>query len=171
MTQPANVPVSPADRVRPSDQLPPATGWKADRPGDLTAQGQPVGRRLGTQGSDVGYGLKLAKRFSDRLQLAGAETVEDAIAGCFPVGAKRAACYGRSPVIYDFELAFTLWGFLAGAPKDLVDFRTPLFTGAAHHYWEQRDIVDRVPEETLRLTPAEVAGQLPGWRSLLRLEA
>ena len=67
------------------------------------------------------------------------------------------------------ELAYTLWGFLPGAPAGLVAFRLPLFKGASHHYWDQREIVDRVPESTLRLTPAQVTQQLEDWHSLLRV--
>ena len=75
--------------------------------------------------------------------------------------------FGRAPVIYDFDLAFTLWGFLAGAPADLVTFRRPLFMGASHHYEDQRAIADRVPEETLRMKPDEVRSKLRDWKSLL----
>ena len=46
-------------------------------------------------------------------------------------------------------------------------FRDRLFDGAHHHYEFQRAIADAVPDETLRLTPLEVARRLPEWRSLL----
>jgi hypothetical protein len=64
-------------------------------------------------------------------------------------------------------LAFTVWGFLGGAPGDLVAFRVPFFQGASHDYERQRAIVDRVKDETLRLTPAEVRARLSDWKSLL----
>src|SRR5438477_5203074 len=108
----------------------------------------PKGRRLGSHGPDLGYGMKLARTFADRISVGDNETIDDAMAGAFVVGAKRSSLFGRAPVIYDFELAFTLWGFLGGAPADLVAFRAPLFMGASHHYEEQRDIADRVPEST-----------------------
>ncbi len=72
-------------------------------------------------------------------------------------------------MIYDFELAFTLWGFLGGAPADLVEARRPLFNACSHHYWDQRGIADAVPEATLRLNPKDVAERLSSWRSLLLL--
>jgi hypothetical protein len=64
-----------------------------------------------------------------------------------------------------------VWGFLGDAPADLVALRTPLFQAAAHHYADQRAIVDRVPESTLRLTHGEVARRFPSeWRALLALD-
>jgi hypothetical protein len=51
-----------------------------------------------------------------------------------------------------------------------VALRRPLFEGASHHYEEQRDIADAVPESTLRLPHAEVATRFPAeWRTLLGL--
>ena len=167
MTQPDYVPILAADRVRPVERLPPAESWRPDRPADLKEPGMPKGPRLGSQGPDLGYGMKLARTFADRITVTEGESVDDAIVGCFVVGTKRASLFGRAPVIYDFDLAFTLWGFLPGAPADLVTFRRPLFMGASHHYDDQRVIADRVPEETLRMAPADVRSRLSEWKSLL----
>jgi hypothetical protein len=122
---------------------------------------------MGRQGPDQGYALLLARRFADRLELAPDEHAEDAVAGCMVVAMARASLFGRAPVIHDLDLAFTLWGYLGGAPPDLVAYRTALFSGASHHYWDQRHIVDKVPESTLRMTPAQVRQKLSDWRSLL----
>jgi len=170
VTQPEYVPLKAADRVRPIERLPASGAWRADRPADLDRPGMPTGRRLGNHGPDLGYGMKLARRFVDRIQLAEGETVDDAVAGCFATGTKRSSMYGRAPVIYDLDLAFTLWGFLEGAPADLVAFRKPLFQGAAHEYDAQRDIADRVPVETLALPPTAVADRLSEWRTLIRTD-
>jgi hypothetical protein len=102
-----------------------------------------------------------------KVKLAAGEHSADAVAGCFAVGAKRAAMFGRAPVIFDMELAYTLWGFIGDAPADLVAFRQPLFMGAAHEYWEQRRIVDRVKESTLRMTVVQVRAALNDWKGLL----
>lgn len=168
MTQPDYVPVSAADRVRPVERLPVARAWRADRPADQANPRIPTGPRFGHTGPDLGYGLKLARRFADRLELAEGESADDAVAGCFAVGSRRAAEFGRAPVIYDMEFAYTCWGYLGGAPAGLVAFRVPLFQSAAHDYWIQRDIADRVRDEALRLTPAEVRARLADWRSLLK---
>ncbi len=169
MAQPEFVPVIPSERVRRADRLPPAVEWRAERPADQHGPGRPVGTHLGTTGPDLGYGLKLARRFAERLQLTPGISAADATAGCFAVGTKRSALFGRAPVIYDFELAFTLWGFLDGAPADLVEARRPLFESCSHRYWDQRGIADAVPESTLRLTPKDIGQRLAGWRSLLVL--
>jgi hypothetical protein len=166
MAAPEYVPTTKDQQPRRGLGLPPARSWAPGRPAELKAE-QPEGRTLGHQGPDQGYALKLAKRFEDRLVLDGTHA-EDAVAGCLGVGLWRASIFGRAPVIHDLDLAFRIWGFLGEAPAELVALRGPLFEAASHHYWEQRAIVDRVPEATVRLTHQEVARRFPGeWRALL----
>lgn len=162
MTQPDYVPLNGTDRVRPSDHLTLPDPWRTDRPADLTRQAVPTGHGFGQPGPDLGYGLKLAKRFVGRLVLAPGEHVTDVVAGCFACGAKRSAVVGRAPVIYDMEWAYTLWGYLAAAPQVLLDLRIPLFRGAAHHYANQRAIVDKVATEAFTLTPEALRELLLG---------
>ncbi len=170
MAAPEYVPVSLNELPRLKEPIPAPGSWKADRPADLQS-GQPTGDKFGRPGPDQGYALTLARRFEDRLVLTDGEHPEDAVAGCLGVATKRCSLFGRAPVIYDLELAFTLWGYLGEAPADLVEFRRPLFEGARDHYWDQRRIADLVPEETLRLTPAQVRERLSDWRSLLKSTA
>jgi hypothetical protein len=169
VTQPDYVPAAVSDRVRPSDRLSTPGAWHQDRPAELTDLVAPTGARFGRTGPDLGYGLKLARRFEHRLDLSPGESVDDAVAGCFACGSRRAAAFGRAPVIYDMQWAYTLWGYLGSAPADLIAARVPLFRGASHHYWDQREIVDSVVDATLRLTPAQVFDLLGSWRSLLDL--
>ena len=169
MAAPEYVPVSLDELPRLKEPIPAAKPWMAKRPADLKG-GQPYGPKLGSPGPDQGYALHLARRFVDRLQLSETEQVDDAVAGCVAVALKRASLFGRAPVIWDLELAFSLWGFLGGAPDELVAFRRPLFEGARHHYSKQRQICDLVPEETLRLAPEHVRHGLPAWRELLKTE-
>jgi hypothetical protein len=171
VTQPSFVPVVEADQVRPAYQLHVPSIWTASRPSELRGTRAPSGAFLGTPGPDQGFALKLARRFEDRLELAPGEHAEDAVSGCTAVAMRRAAAFGRAPVIHDLTLAFTLWGFLAGAPEDLVATREPLFRSASHHYQVQRTIADCVPETTLRLDQRQVADRLGDWRSLLVLPA
>jgi len=122
---------------------------------------------MGVTGPDQGYALRLARSFDERIELAEGEQLEDARVGCVAVAMKRASLFGRAPVKADIEHACTLWGYLGDAPEDLVAFRRRIFAGAAHHYWDQRLLVDRVPEATLRLTPDQVRQQLATWSGLI----
>jgi len=167
VTQPDHVPVQASDRVRPSALLPPPAAWYQDRPAEQTGMAPPTGPRFGSTGPDLGYGLKLARRFEHKLQLTEGERVEDTVAGCFGCGTRRSAHFGRAPVIFDMEWAYTIWGFLGTAPADLITWRKKMFRGAAGHYWDQREIVDAVRLETLALTPSQARERLPSWKDLL----
>lgn len=166
MAQPEFVPLNAADRVRSAERLPAHGGWRQARPAELISPDLPTGHRFGSPGPDQGYGLTLAKRFEDKLELADGEHREDAMAGCLGAGLRRASMFGRAPVIHDMELAFTIFGYLGGAPSDLVAFRVPLLRGAGHDYWAQRDVVDKVAESTLRLTPSQARAKLTEWKNL-----
>jgi hypothetical protein len=169
MAAPDYVPVKPEDRPRRAEQLPPADKWVA-RPGDFwhDRPGQPEGPALGNPGPDLGYVLTLVPRFADRVKLQTGEDHEDVDAGCVAVAMKRAATFGRAPVIYDLEHAYTLFGFLdESPPADILAWRKERFEGAAHHYETQRAIAAAVPEPTLRLAPAQVRERLREWRGLL----
>jgi hypothetical protein len=163
------VPIVEADQVRPTYQLRVPGIWTQSRPSELLGASQPTGRQLGSPGPDQGFALKLARRFEDRLELAPGESSEDAIAGCTAVAMRRCASFGRAPVVHDLTFGFTLWGFLGGAPTDLVEARGPLFRSAAHHYQARRAIADGVKAETLRLSPDAVAERLDRWREMLML--
>ena len=165
MPQPEYVPVRAADEVRPVERLPPPRRWKPDRPGDLATPGP--GRYMGVPGPDQGYALRLARQFHGLLTLTEGEHEEDAIAGCLGVALKRAALFGRAPVVHDLELAFVLFGYAQDSPADLVEFRRPLFRGAGHEYWDQRAITDLVPESSLQLSAEEAHDRLGSWRSLI----
>jgi hypothetical protein len=166
---PEHVPSRLDEQPRTGLKLPPARPWRPERPGDLVSA-QPTGPRLGSQGPDQGYALRLARRFDDRLVLTDHEHADDAVAGCVTVALKRASLFGRAPIIHDLDVAFRVWGFLGDAPDDLVALRKPLFEAASHHYWDQRAIADHVPEATLRLTHQEVQQRFPGgWKALLGL--
>jgi hypothetical protein len=171
MAAPDYVPVSPQDRPRRATQMPPADRWRLGRPGDFvqTLARQPEGRRMGNPGPDGGYALRLASMFRDRVRLAPGESWDDVEAGSVGIAMRRAATFGRAPVVWDLEVAFGMWGYLTDdPPADLVEERGRMFQAAAHDYWGQRAIVDRVPESTLRLTPADVTARASSsdWRSL-----
>lgn len=174
MGAPQFVPTDPLDRPRSyesPDHVP--ERWSADRPADLEGR-QPQGPLLGSQGPDQGYGLKLVEALRDRIVTQPGESIEDVLRGCFNVALRRASLYGRAPVMHDFTVACTAWGFFDPAPpEELVDVRRRMFAGVAnviHHYAAGRAIVDQVPEATLRMTPAEVGAAYPSrWQELLGL--
>ncbi len=171
MTQPSFVPIVEADQVRSAYRLQVPNIWTQSRPSELRGSTQPPGRQLGSPGPDQGFALKLARRFEERLVLADGESAEDAIAGCTAVAMRRCASFGRAPAVYDLAFGFTIWGFLGGAPEDLVQGRGPLFRSAGHHYTAQRAIADAVADHALRLNPEQVAERIGNWQELLVLPA
>lgn len=149
------------------------TGWTGGRPAELRGR-QPHGDRLGHPGPDQGYGLLLARRYIPKLKLQPGEHVADAVQGCLGVALRRAALFGRAPMVHDFTVAFTVFGFLDPTPPaELLAFRREAFEGVehvAHHYAEARAIADVVPLETLRMTHQQVSAAYPAqWRTLLAL--
>jgi hypothetical protein len=130
-----------------------------------------MGKQLGHPGPDQGYALKLARHFDGRLQVVAPERPEDAVAGCVAVAMARSALFGRAPIVHDLDIAFRIWGFLGDAPSELVELRRPLFEACSHEYGAQRDIVDHIPESTLRLSHGDVARRFPSdWRTLLEAD-
>lgn len=172
MAAPKFAPVAATSRARgytSTDFVP--EGWASERPGDLDGV-QPRDARLGHQGPDQGFALLIGQRLKPTLKLQAGERAEDAVQGCLGVTLRRASLYGRAPVVHDWRIAFTIFGFLDdNPPTELVELRKRLFEGVgntAHHYVEGRAIVDMVPETTLRQTPQEVSSAYPArWRNLV----
>jgi hypothetical protein len=141
--------------LAPGVKMPPARSWRADRPVDLRA-GQPRGTLLGSPGPNVGYALTLASRVRDRLVLAAHEHIDDATAVVAELAMKRAAGFGRAPVMPDIEVAMTLLGYRGDLDDDFAAWRARAVRGAHHEYRERRRLVDAVPEDVLRLAPERV---------------
>jgi len=171
MAAPRHAPVSPiafASAYNSPGHVP--ESWKPGRKGEISGL-QPEGSRLGYQGPDQGYVLLLSECMRDKVLVQKGEHVEDALHGCVNIALKRASLFSRAPVIYDLDIALTIWGWLdPQPPADLVARRRELFEGVAHithHYGEGRLIADLVPESTLRLTPDQVRAAMPtSWRIL-----
>jgi hypothetical protein len=171
MAAPKFTPIDPTDRPRSyssPDYIP--SPWRNDRPAAIKTR-QPTGLKLGHQGPDQGYALKLAEGLRDSIVLQQGESADDAIRGVLAIALRRASRFGRAPVIHDLTIAFGIWGWmLLDPPADLVARRKELFTGlgdAAHHYSELRELVDMVPESTMLMTPEQIRTGMPGsWRAL-----
>lgn len=163
MTQPSFVPISEADQVRPALRLEAPRSWVGDRPAELRLPLRPGGRRVGTPGPDQGYALRLARRFADRVHLAAGESEEDVLVGVALVASRRSALFGRAPTVHDVEAALALFSFLdESSPADVLERRRRAFSGAAHDYGVQRDLVDGVSEAALRRGGEETLAGHPG---------
>ena len=110
---------SPVDQTEPvrgyesPDHVP--EGWTPTRPGEIEGF-QPEGPRLGAQGPDQGYALRIASTLRPKVQVAPGENVDDAIVGCLGVALRRASLFSRAPVVHDLTIAFTIWGFYDSSP-------------------------------------------------------
>jgi hypothetical protein len=170
MTQPSFVPITEADQVRPSLQLEAPRQWIPDRPAELRLPARPGGPHLGTPGPDQGFALRLARRHEDQLRLAPGEQVEDVVVGVALLAARRAALFGRAPMVHDISTALALWHLLDDAPPEgLIEARRLAFSSAARDYPTQRALVDRVPEDVIRLSAQDVAAAARGedWAALV----
>ncbi|QXC63069.1 hypothetical protein KSP35_09960 [Aquihabitans sp. G128] len=178
MAAPEFVPTKPTDSPR-AYASPPRYGdeWRAARPGEVVSNGGQPDRdagRMGSPGPDQGYLLKLAPLLRPEVHVTDGELLADAEAGALAIALKRASLFGRAPVLHDLRLAYVVWGFLDASPApELVAERQRRFEGVrltAHHYPELRAVVDAVPTETIRLSPAQAAeAHAADWRSLLAL--
>ncbi|MGQ0803389.1 MAG: hypothetical protein ACT4PI_05950 [Actinomycetota bacterium] len=156
--------------LAPGVKMPPAKPWRATRPGDLPA-GQPHGKLLGSPGPNVGYAMTLANRERDRLALGPHEHADDALAVVAELAMKRAASYGRAPVMPDIDVALTLLGYKGEAPSDWVEWRSRAVHGAHHHYDVRRALVDAAPLDVIRLRPDQAAAHVDEFRQQLRAAA
>jgi hypothetical protein len=166
------VPSDPNARPRqqqnlpPGLALPPAADWRSDRPGDLGPE-QPEGALLGRPGPNVGYAYTLVQRAKDRLRLGPFEHVQDAAAVVAEVAGKRAALYGRAPVIGDIDLAIAILGYDGTAGDAFVAARSASVHDASHSYYRRRAMVDSVPDDLLRQRPQQAASEIAAWRASL----
>jgi hypothetical protein len=166
------VPADLADQPRHKQNLPPglapppARDWRADRPGDL-AGAQPDGALMGKPGPNIGYAYTLAARAREQLSLSAIEHADDAISVIAEIAAKRAASFGRAPVMGDIDVAIALLGYDGVADDPFVEKRARLVQEASHSYIRRRALVDAVPESLLRKRMAEVAQSVDAWRSQL----
>jgi len=167
------VPTRPEDAPRRSMAIPPAVGWRADRPGDIDPVVGPgcVGVLFGSPGPDSGYALTLAERFHDQVTVARPETVHDAEAVAAQVAMRRGSLFGRAPVRADVELGFTLFGWLGEAPAELVEWRRLAVAGVAHDYARRVALVEEIPESVVRQAPDQIPARMSDWRQLLGLDA
>ena len=83
------------------------------------------------------------------------EDRHDVEIGAGLLAARRASFFGRGPCVYDVEVALGLFGFLAPAPEDLIEYRRILFQAVGHQWMAQRALVDWRARDG---TPAQPGG-------------
>ena len=157
-----------AQNLAPGVRMPAAGPWLPDRPGDEVSFGQPHGRLFGEPGPNIGYAITLAHRLADRLTRAPNERLDDALAVVSELAMKRAASYGRAPVLADLEVGALLLGYLGGCDPDDAVWRAAAVDGAEHDYAVRRAICDAVDPDALRLHTGVVSGRAIELRAQLR---
>jgi hypothetical protein len=145
--------------LSPGVTLPPARGWRADRPGDLVDGVQPRGALLGSPGPNIGYALLLTRRVADTFDRSPLEHAEDVEAVVAALAMKRAASFGRAPVAADIECGALVLGYVGSPSPDFVELRAEAVDDAHHDYEAVRTICDAVPLEMLRLAPGALASR------------
>ena len=167
MSQPAFVPITTADQVRPTIPQPVPTHL-AGRPGEDRCVEAPEGRRFGSPGPDQGYALRLAHRIVERCHLFDGEQAHDVEVGAALLAARRAGDAGRAPSIHDLEAVLGLFGFLDPAPPaELIAHRRWAFASVGHSYATQRALVGSVSAAALQLSPDAAAAAAKDWRSFI----
>ena len=129
--------------------------------------GSRPGTCSGARGRTSATRSSLAERARDRLALGANESADDALAVIGEVAMKRAALFGRAPVMTDIDIAASLLGYKGEVDPAFVQWRTHAVQGAKHEYEKRRAIVDAVADAVLRMPP-QVAALLIEFRSQLQ---
>lgn len=142
--------------LAPGVAVPPARAWRTGRPGDEVSLGQPEGPLLGNPGPNVGFAVKLVHHIADAIALAPGEHLHDVEAVLSAIAMKRAASFGRAPMIDDVRLAGEILGYLESVPAEFVTWRVHAVHDAGHSYPVRRAIVDAIDEAYLKQPAARL---------------
>ena len=153
--------------LAPGVHVPAARPWRADRPGDLHGA-QPRGDLLGSPGPNNGYALALANRAASRLALAPGERCEDALAVVGELAMRRAASFGRAPVMDDVETVLLVLGYQGGCAPEFAEWRAHVVEGAHEEYPRRRVMCHALDLDALRLGPRAVSSRVGPLREALR---
>jgi hypothetical protein len=156
--------------LAPGVSYPSARPWHADRPGEVRV-GQPRGALLGVPGPNIGYALTLVERGRERMALAPHEHFADAAAVVGEVAMKRAASYGRAPVMADVECARLALGYQGGCEPAFAKWRLQTVEGAHESYPRRRALCDAVELDALRLAPSVLEARVAEVRREIRERA
>ncbi len=81
---------------------------------------------------------------------------------------RRAASYGRAPVMPDIECGMLVFGYQGGCAPDFAEWRATVVEGAAHEYVRRRELCDAVPLDALRLAPSALGTRVEDVRREVR---
>jgi hypothetical protein len=126
---------------------------------------------LGAPGPNIGYALALVERARDRIALAPHEHGADAAAVIGELAMKRAASYGRAPVITDIEVAMLLLGYQGGIDPEDAKWRVGAVEGAHESYPRRRALCDAVDLDVLRMAPSAIVPRVTELRAAIRSAA
>lgn len=160
MTQPKFAPIAKADEVRPSYKLEAPRPWFPHRPADNPKAPRPRTRAGGIPGPDQGYALRLAEVIAPRVVLGPGEHLDDALAAGVALALRRAAAFGRAPVLGDLEFGLSALGYLGEVDPATQAARRDLVGGVAHDDFRQRELAESFPEDRLADRPNAVQGLL-----------
>lgn len=152
--------------LSPGVDYPPASAWEANRAGDLPT-GQPDGPLYGKPGPNVGFATKLAHGRSDRMHLRDQEALEDVLPVVAEIAMRRAASFGRAPIVHDIDFASRLMGYDRPVGHDF-DWRLLAVEGAHEEWPRRREIVNAVPDDMLRLAPDQLGDRVEEFWAAVR---
>lgn len=132
---------------------PPAEVGRVQKPG-LLRHVPKGGQMVGTQAPGEGYALTLAARAVAGYEFEHAHDRDDLALAVGLVAAKRASLLGRAPTSGDVARALEV---LAVTPPVSAAFALR-FSGLAHSYVAQRQLVDAVTDDELVDKCAEASG-------------
>ena len=166
------VPSELADRPRQQQNLPPGLAPPPAQIGAPIAPETRTARPSWERCSGVRAPTSVTRTPSppacrDRLRLSPIEHDDDAMAVIAEIAGKRAAQFGRAPVMADIDCAIALLGYDGLADDKFVETRARLVHDAAHDYIRRRELVDAVPEAMLSLKLADLVKVVDDWRSAL----
>ena len=98
---------------------------------------------LGRPGPNIGYAYTLAGRARGALTMSPLEHDDDVVAVIAEIAGKRAAHFGRAPVMTDIDVAIALLGYDGLVEDDFVELRPawctmPRTTTSAAASWSTR---------------------------------
>jgi hypothetical protein len=157
MAQPFFRPTEKSFRVRASYRLRTPPKFELKRVGEIRPEvGDPEPDYINSfPGPDQGFGLLLIENALKDINLSHEENKHDVISAFGALVTKRAAYFGRAPIVSDVKYILLLFGYQTDKPinkeleSKLIAKRRLMFLGAAHSYEIQRKIAHTVSLDVL----------------------